>query len=52
MELSEKEIRLRLIEAAAKAPIVHNDGPAVGVIEVARAWEQYVEGEKGAESLM
>lgn len=43
-EPSEREVRLRLIEAAAKAPIVHNNGPAVGVVEVAQTWEAYVLG--------
>ncbi len=38
------EIRMRCIEAAAKAPIVHQNGPAAGVIAVAQAWEQYITG--------
>ena len=40
------EVRLRLIEAAARAPVVHPDGPAAGVLETARAWEDWVVGRK------
>ena len=36
--MEEREIRLRCIEAAAKAPIVHQDGPAAGVLETAQRW--------------
>lgn len=36
------EIRLRLIEAAAKNPIPHKDGFASGVLEQAQKWEQWV----------
>lgn len=38
----EKEIRLRCIEAAAKAPIVHQDGPVTGVIEAAQSWFDWI----------
>lgn len=37
------EIRLRCLEAASKAPIVHNEGPEVGVLAVARRWAAWVE---------
>lgn len=37
-----QEVRLRLIEAAAKSPIVHQDGPAVGVLKIAQAWAEWV----------
>lgn len=40
MEL--QEIRLRCIEAAARSPIVHKDGPAVGVREVASIWFNWI----------
>ncbi len=36
--MDEREVRLRCIEAASKAPMVHQTGPAVGVLEVARVW--------------
>lgn len=41
-ELSEFELRLRCLEAAAKTPMVHNAGPAAGVIGVAQQWEEWV----------
>lgn len=40
--MDEREVRLRCLEAAAKAPIVHNEGPATGVLAVARAWAEWV----------
>jgi len=40
--MDEREIRLRCIEAAAKSPIVHNNGPAAGVVEVAGQWAAFV----------
>jgi hypothetical protein len=36
------EIRLRCIEAAAKSPIVHKDGPAAGVLATAQEWSTWV----------
>lgn len=42
--LSDKEIRLRLVEAASRAPIVHNGGPAAGVVAVAEVWYAWVKG--------
>lgn len=36
------EIRLRLIEAAAKAPMAHPEGYAKAVLETAAAWERWV----------
>lgn len=38
------EIRLRLIEAAAKNPTPHKDGFVAGVLEAAAKWEQFVKG--------
>lgn len=38
------EIRLRLIEAAAKNPLPHKDGLVAGVLDQAKAWEQWVAG--------
>lgn len=38
------EIRLRLVEAAAKNPLPHAQGFAAGVLETARTWEAYVQG--------
>ncbi len=40
--IDEREVRLRCIEAAAKTPMVHNDGPAAGVLSVAWAWAAWV----------
>lgn len=40
--MDEREVRLRCIEAAAKAPIVHANGPAAGVLETAQAWAAWV----------
>jgi hypothetical protein len=40
--MDEREIRLRLIEAAAAHPIPHPEGYAAGVLATARAWEIYV----------
>lgn len=39
---SDQEIRLRLIEAAARNPTPHKDGYAIGILEAAKAWEEYV----------
>ena len=36
------EIRLRLVEAAARFPVPHKDGFAAGVLEAAQKWEAYV----------
>lgn len=41
-DLSDREIRLRCIEAAARAPILHKDGAAAGVLEVAQKWAGWV----------
>lgn len=38
------EIRLRLIEAAARNPVPHTDGFAAGVLEAAAKWEEFVTG--------
>ena len=43
--MDQAEIRLRLIEAAARNPTPHRDGFAAGVLEAAAKWEQYVKGE-------
>lgn len=40
--MDEREIRLRLIEAAARSPMVHPEGFAAGVLETAAKWEEYV----------
>lgn len=40
--MDQAEIRLRLIEAAARNPTPHPDGFAAGVLAAAGAWEQYV----------
>ena len=37
-----EEIRLRLIEASARAQHIHKDGYAAGVLETAQLWESYV----------
>lgn len=39
---SDQEIRLRLIEAAARNPVPHKDGYAAGILEAAKLWEEYV----------
>lgn len=47
MTPSAEEVRLRCIEAAAKAPMTHEKGYAAAVLETAAAWEEYVrEGRK------
>jgi hypothetical protein len=45
MILPDVEVRLRCLEAAAKTPMVHNQGHAVGVREVAAAWATWVLGQ-------
>jgi hypothetical protein len=40
--MDDREIRLRLIEAAAKAPNAHPKGFAEGVLEQAALWEEFV----------
>jgi hypothetical protein len=40
--MDDREIRLRLIEAAAKAPNAHPKGFAEGVLEMAQSWGRYV----------
>jgi hypothetical protein len=42
--MDDREIRLRLIEAAAKAPNAHSKGYAEGVLEQAARWEEFVFG--------
>jgi hypothetical protein len=37
------EIRMRCLEAAAKNPIPHKDGFAVGILECAKFWAAWVE---------
>jgi hypothetical protein len=40
--VDEREIRLRLIEAAAAHPTPHDKGFAAGTLDTARLWEEYV----------
>lgn len=40
--MDEREIRLRLVEAAARFPVPHKDGFAAGALEAAQKWEEYV----------
>lgn len=40
--MDQAEIRLRLIEAAARNPVPHPDGFAAAVLAAARQWEAYV----------
>jgi hypothetical protein len=40
--VDEREIRLRLIEAAARNPVPHPEGFAAGVLAAAQQWEAYV----------
>lgn len=42
--LSDREVRLRLIEAAARAPNFHKDGFVAGVVETAKVWHEWVKG--------
>jgi hypothetical protein len=42
--MDSREIRLRLIEAAARHPVPHKDGYIAGVLDAAATWERYVEG--------
>ena len=48
--MDQAEIRLRLIEAAARNPTPHRDGFAAGVLEAAQKWEQYVRGDSAPQS--
>jgi hypothetical protein len=41
-----QEIKLRLVEAAAKNPTPHPDGFAAGVLETTRLWFEYVNSEE------
>jgi hypothetical protein len=41
-EPSEREIRLRCIEAAARTPVPHKDGFAAGALEAAKAWAAWI----------
>lgn len=38
------EIRMRCIEAAAKNPLPHPEGYAMGILTTAEIWEKYVLG--------
>ena len=40
----EREVRLRLIEAAAKSPMPHDHGYAAGVLAAAQGWAAWVFG--------
>lgn len=40
------EARLRCIEAAARFPTAHPEGPAAGVLELAGKWAEWVFGEQ------
>lgn len=40
--MNEIEVRLRCIEAASRAPMVHNAGMPAGVLEVAKGWATWV----------
>ena len=42
MTINELEVRMRCLEAASKAPMVHKDGPVAGVLEAAAAWAAWV----------
>lgn len=46
--MDQAEIRLRLVEAAAKNPIPHRDGFSMGVLEQAKLWETWVLEKTGA----
>jgi hypothetical protein len=41
--MDKTELRLRVLELAAKAPIAHHAGPADGVVAVAERWLTWVE---------
>jgi len=40
--MDQNEIRLRLIEAAARAPMAHPDGFSAGVVATAEQWLRFV----------
>lgn len=46
--MEDREIRLRLIEAAARNPVPHDDGFIAGVLAAAQKWEQYVLAKSGS----
>ena len=43
--MDDQELRLACIEAAADAPIIHAEGPAVGVIKTANLWYLWIKNE-------
>lgn len=49
--VDEREVRLRCIEAAAKAPIPHEQGYAAGMLAAAQSWAAWVLGEVKRETL-
>lgn len=50
-DLSDAEIKLRCIEAAARSPQVHPDGHAVGVKETANHWFDWIKSNQKAGTL-
>lgn len=44
--MDDQELRLACIEAAADAPINHDKGRALGVLEVANLWYLWIKGDK------
>ena len=40
--MDEREIRLRCIEAAARAPMTHESGYSAGVLQAAGQWAAFV----------
>lgn len=42
------EVRLRCLEAAARNPFPHSGGMAVGVLEAAQKWSEWVLGQPPA----
>ena len=52
MDPSEREIRLRCIEAAARNPVPHPEGYGAAVLEAAKGWAEWVVGPGGSKSTL
>lgn len=49
--MNDKEIRVRCIEAAAKAPMSHVRGYAAGVQEAAETWYAWINSQNAPEEI-
>lgn len=49
--MDDKEVRLRCIEAAAKAPMSHVKGYTAGVQEAAESWYEWINSQNAPEDI-